>query len=336
MSDSEVLSDNEMDALMTGMSEGGVEADSGIKTPEGIVTSYDFAHPAYKLNSRLPVLEVINEELARHLSSSLSAILHQAIVVTAKEPGFEKYQDYAHSLSENVSISQYKLNPLPGSTLFTIDGSLIFMMVDSFFGGAGSPHEAEGEREFTPTELRIIERTREALSESLVKAWSSVIEFEPIFQGLMSSSQVTSPANPAEVIVTCKFEIELASAKGECHIVIPFSSLEPFRPQLTNDLQQMRENDVEWLQAFSEQIMGCDLELQAVIAESQITLDQLLKLKSGDFIPLGQSQTVTFSSENIPLFDASVGVSNGLVSASLSHWHPSSNHHFPQKGGQVS
>jgi len=334
MTDSEVLSQNEMDALIDGVADGEIEADTGTALPAGTVSNYDFAHPAHKLNSRLPVLDVINEQLAKYLASSLSASLHQQIEVTPSEPDFEKYQDYAHSLPEAVSISQFKLDPLQGNALLTIYGDLIFMMVDSFFGGAGTVEEAKAAREFTPTELRHIEHTREAVFDSLVKAWSSVIQLQPVFQGVLSSGQVTSPANPADVVVTSKFEIKLASGKSECHVVIPFSMLEPLRPQLTNDLQKMREHDAEWLQAFSQQIMDCELELSGVIAESQMTLDQLLKLKPGDFIPLGQSQTVSFSSENIPLFDATVGISNGLVSASLSQWHQSPNH-FSQKGGRT-
>jgi len=46
-----------------------------------------------------------------------------------------------------------------------------------------------------------------------------------------------------------------------------------------------------------------------------------MNLKVGDFIPLGKVQTVNFSSEGIPLFEASVGVSNGMVSASVRKWH---------------
>ena len=332
MSDSEVLSQKEMDALIDGVDEGVIEADAGTPAPEGMVSKYDFAHPAHKLNSRLPVLDVINEHLAKQLSAGLGAILHQPVAVSSSEPGFEKYQDYAHSLPQAVSVGRYKLEPLSGKTLFAIDGKLVFMMVDSFFGGAGNIEDFAEGREFTPTERRLIERTRDAVADALVKAWSSVIALQPVFQNEMSSSEITSPANPAEVVVTNKFEVELAAGTGEIHIVIPFSTLEPLRPQLTNDLQKMREHDAEWLQAFSQQIMDCKVELNAVIAESQMTLDQLLKLQPGDFIPLGQNQTVSFLAENIPLFDATVGVSNGLVSASLSQWHRPANH-FTQKGG---
>lgn len=321
MSDSEVLSDNEMDALMNGVEDGEVEAEQGIDTPEGKISRYDFAHPSYKLNSRLPVLDVINEKLAKILASSLSNSFHQEIKVTAKTPGFEKYQDYAHSLPVSVSVAQINIQPLQGNALFCLEGKLIFMLVDTFFGGSGSLDDDPAAREFTPTEQRIIDRTREMFFSAVTSAWEPVLAVKPAFHSVMSSSQVTSPANPAAVVVTHKFEIELASGTGECHLVTPFSMLEPVRPQLTNDLQKMRGDDAKWIQSFTDCVKEAELDIEGVIGETEITLNQLLNLKAGDFIPLGQSQTVTFSSEGILLFDAEVCVSNGLVSASLSRWH---------------
>lgn len=326
MSDSEVLSENEMDALMNGVEEGEVEAETDTAVPEGAVARYDFAHPSHRLNSRLPVLDVINEKLSKDLSIKLSNAFHQIIKVTAMATGFEKYQDYAHGLPELVSLSKIKLEPLQGNAFLCLQGKLIYSLVDTFFGGGSGTEQPDAARDFTPTEQRMIDRTRELVFEAMTSAWSPVLEISPAYHSVLSSNEVTSPANPAAVIVTHKFEIELANGKGECHIVTPFSMLEPIRPQLTNDLQKMRAQDAAWLGTFTERVMDCELGIEGVIAETEITLNQLLNLKPGDFIPLGQHQNVTFSSENIPLFDAVVGVSNGLVSASLSSWHKPRRH----------
>lgn len=338
------------------------------------VTPYDFAHPSHKLNSRLPVLEVVNEKLAKSLADALTARFHQTIEVKALEPSFEKYCDYVASLDHNISLGQFKCNPLHGDALVTIHGHLIFMLVDSFFGGQDvfkevveeEPEETEEkegedasddvadddkdsasddsgdaspdaedesaiqepevvapppERLFTPTEQRIIGRFNEDLFASMKTAWSSVMPAEPHLTTMLSMSQITSPANPSAVVVISRFLIKLGAIEGECHLVMPYSMLEPVRAELTNNLQKMREHDVEWLKQFSAEVMGCEIDLKGVFAESEITLAQLLALKVGDFIPLGQVQSVEFSSEDITLFDAVVGVSNGLVSASLSQWH---------------
>ncbi|MCB1754141.1 MAG: FliM/FliN family flagellar motor switch protein [Gammaproteobacteria bacterium] len=284
------------------------------------VIAYDFAHPSHKLNSRLPVLEVINEKIAKSMSTFLSAQFHQQIEVTAVEPTFEKFQDYVAALPPSVSINQFRMDPLQGSCILILDGDLIFMLVDSFFGGVDLLTESKGQRRFTPTELRITERVRDNIFKAMMTAWEPVIRIQTRFQGLLSKSEIASPAHPSVVVVCSRFEVEMKAGKRECHLLIPYSVLEPVRPQLTSDLKKMCDQDYEWLQEFSQQILGCDLELEGVFAESQISVKQLMNLKVGDFIPLGKVQTVKFSSEGIPLFEAAVGVSNGMVSASVTKW----------------
>ncbi len=320
MTDSEILSQKEKDALLNDVSDESTDSEDIVTRPSEAVVSYDFSHPAHRLNSRLPVLEVINDKIARELSKQLVASFHLPIKVAASTPSFEKYQDFVHALPETVNLIQFKLEPLPGSALLIMDGELISSLVDSFFGGSGMPTSNKEPGEFTPTERRIIERLRLILFKVLPNCWSSIAELKPIYQNEVCGSQITSPANPTDVVVACKFVFEWSSIKSECQIVLPFSMLEPCRSQLTNDLQQMKEHDAEWLQGFSQGVMESQIELLGVIAESEMKLQQLLELKEGDFIPLGQSQIAEFSSENISLFDATVGISNGLVSASLLQW----------------
>ena len=300
------------------------ESDAAIETEEadkdGVVV-YDFAHPSHKLNSRLPVLEVINEKIAKGMSAYLSSQFHQSIDVTPLEPSFEKLEQYANSVPVSVSINQYRLEPLNGNSMVILDGDLIFMLVDSFFGGVDTISETLGARIFTPTELRIAERVRDNIVRAMKVAWEPILRIDPKFITSISRTEYASPAHPSTVVVCSKFEIELKAGKGECHIVIPYSVLEPVRPQLTNDLQKVCDQNREWQREFTEQVLGCETDIQGVFAESRISVRQLIELKVGDFIPLGKVQTVEFSSEGIPLFEAAVGVSSGMVSASVTRWH---------------
>lgn len=298
------------------------ESDAEAKKDAGDnVIVYDFAHPSHKLNSRLPVLEVINSKIATNLATLLSAQFHQKIEIEHKEASFEKFENYVKTLPECISISQYRMDPLQGSSLLILDGDLIFMLVDSFFGGVDELSESLGARSFTPTELRITEKVRDNVFSAISSSWESVIRINPVFQTLLTNVELTNPSHPSAVVVCCKFDIKMKSGTRECHLVIPYSVLEPIRPQLTNDLQVMPDQDYAWLQEFTQQVMGCDIDIEGVFAESRISVKELVNLKVGDFIPLGKVQTVEFSSEGVPLFEASVGVSNGMVSASVNQWH---------------
>ena len=318
---------------------------------EAGVLAYDFVHPTHRLNSHLPVLDVINEKLAKALTVGLVRQFRLPVQVECTGTHFEKYQDYTASLSPDVSIQRIRLDPVQGNALLITDGDLIFALVDSFFGGIpvakpaepeapvadddaetenseeqGDEAEAEAQpepppRRFTPTEQRIIDRVRENVFLAMSESWATVQPISPRLMAPLIRSEITSPANPSAVVVCSRFQVRLRGAEGEIHLMIPYASLEPIRSKLSNDVEGDAANDQAWRKAFMRQLLGCEVDVNGVFAETRITMRQLMNLKVGDFIPLGQVQSVEFSSEGVPLFDAAVGVSNGMVSASVTRWH---------------
>lgn len=300
------------------------ETDDGA-VADGQPVVYNFAHPSHKLNSRLPVLEVINEKIAVMLAQNLSALFHQAIRVTQKPVAFMRFEEYVEGLPKSISISQFTTQPLQGSSLLVINGDLIYLLVDSFFGGLEQLGQEREGSVFTPTEVRIIERVRDKTFAAMAAGWDSVIRLNPEYSGFLSTTEMRTPARPADVVVVNSFEVALKTSAREIQIVTPYSVLEPVRPQLTNDLKTAHLHSTQWSQAFKQQLLDCELDIQGVFAESKISVKELMNLKVGDFIPLGKVQTVEFSSEGIPLFEASVGISNGMVSASVNTWYERKN-----------
>ncbi len=316
----EILSQDEMDTLLKGVSDGNVKIEKpASKAPAERIFSYDFSHPTHKLKTHLPLLEVVNDRFARYFAVELSAQLHQPVDVTIEDFSTYKFQEYAHSLSEGVSINRIKINPLPGSSLMCFDSNLVFTLVDSFFGGNGQGKNTPPGtgRAFTPTEKRIVERCIDRAFKALVSAWATVHKIEPVFIRQEVNAQITSPANPSEVTITSKFKISLAFGSGEFHLAIPYPSLDPMRPYLTATVDKPRENDSAWAGDFANRVFESPIEIQGIIAETDITLNELVALKVGDFIPLGQTRNALFSAEGIPLFEAAFGASNGMISAQL-------------------
>ncbi len=316
----EILSQDEMDTLLKGVSDGNVIIENpGAEKSAEKVFAYDFSHPTHKLKTHLPLLEVVNDRFARYFAEELSAQLHQPVDVTIEDFSTYKFQEYAHSLSEGVSINRIKINPLPGTSLMCFDSSLVFNLVDSFFGGNGQGKNTPPGtgRPFTPTEKRIVERSIERAFKALVNAWSTVYEIEPVFVRQEMNTQITSPANPSEVTIASKFKVSLTLGSGEFHLAIPYPSLDPMRPYLTATVDKPRENDTVWSNDFSDRVFESPIEIQGIIAETDITFSELATLKVGDFIPLGQTQNAQFFAEGIPLFEAAFGASNGMISARL-------------------
>ncbi len=313
----ELISQDEMETLLKGVSEGDLAVETMDDREPGQAIKYDFAHPAHKLNARLPMMAVINDRIATELAPNLSLLLHQPVEVMVEDFTTYKFQEYTHSLPASVSISRIKLHPLPASSIIAMEGGLVFTLVDCFFGGSGHQSKKTLRRTFTPTEQRIIERLLEVTLQTIADAWQPTFPLQPEYVRSELSTEITSPANPAEVMLVTKFKIELTHGSGELHISIPYASIEPARAALTAALDKPEERDADWAQHFADMVIDAPVELQGVIAETELSLGELLSLKEGDFIPLGKGNRAKFLAENIPLFEATIGAANGMISAKV-------------------
>ena len=66
-----------------------------------------------------------------------------------------------------------------------------------------------------------------------------------------------------------------------------------------------------WTRALRTQLQDAEVELSTAIAQRQISLRELSRLKVGDVIPIELPRTVTLQVEQMPLFSGEFGVHNG-------------------------
>ena len=85
----------------------------------------------------------------------------------------QKFSEYVQNLHVPSSLNLIRLNPLRGTALLVLDATLVFAIVDSFFGGNGRYAKIEG-REFTMTEGRIIQMVLRQAFADLADAWNIV------------------------------------------------------------------------------------------------------------------------------------------------------------------
>ena len=306
----EVLSQDEIDALLEGVDSGAV----GTAPPAapGEVRNYDFASQDSTVRGRLPTLEMINERFARTWRIGLFNLLRRSAEL--KVCGIEviRFGEYMHSLPVPTNLNLVKMKPLRGTAIITFDPRLIFTVVDNFFGGVGKyPAKIEG-RGFTPTEMRVIQLLLKQTFADMVEAWAPVIPVEFEYQNSEINPLFANIISPREYIVVSRFEVELEGGGGELHIAQPYAMLEPIRDLLNAGVQIDRmEKDESWTRAMRTQLQDAEVELSSAIAKRRISLRELSRLRVGDIIPIEMTPTVQLQVEQIPLFTGEFGSHNG-------------------------
>jgi len=312
MATQDVLSQDEIDALLHGVDGGDVETESDEEVSDGVARSFDFNSQDRIVRGRLPTLEMINERFARNIRVSLFNLLRRQAEIAVGGVQMLKFAEYIHSLYVPTSLNMVKIDPLRGTALFVIDPKLVFILVDNFFGGEGRFYNKIEGREFTPTEQRIISMLLTQIFEDLQDAWNPVKHLEFHYQSSEVNPHLANIVSPTEVVVVSTFRIDLEGGGGDFHVTIPYSMIEPIRDLLDAGVQSdVTDVDARWVTSLRDEIFEAEVEVVSELVNADMSLSQINNLKVGDIIPFDMPDKVTLESEEIPLFRGSVGVSRG-------------------------
>lgn len=322
MSGADILSQDEIDALLHGVSGGDVdttELDEG--EDEGSARSYDFTSQDRIVRGRMPTLEMINERFARHLRISLFNLLRRGAIISVGGVQMLKFGEYVHSLFVPTSLNLVRVKPLRGTALFVFDPKLVFTVVDNYFGGGGRFHTKIEGREFTPTELRIIQIVLNQSFVDLKEAWGPILNIDFEYMSSEVNPQFANIVSPSEVVVVSTFHVELEGGGGDMHITMPYSMLEPLRELLDAGVQSDRmETDERWITALRDGMKESLVELSCNLTEVDLSLREIVDLSPGDIIPLEVDKSVTVYAEDVPVFEGEYGVSRGNVGIKISNF----------------
>jgi flagellar motor switch protein FliM len=312
MAQSDLLSQEEIDALLHGVDGGEVETESELLSHDGVARGYDFNSQDRIVRGRMPTLEMINERFARQLRISLFNLLRRSAEISVGGIKMSKFSEYVHSLFVPTSLNMVKIKPLRGTSLFVVDPKLVFTLVDNFFGGDGRYHAKIEGREFTPTELRVVRMTLDQVFIDLKKAWSPVMDLEFDYVNSEVNPQFANIVSPTEVVVVSSFHIELDGGGGDLHITLPYSMIEPMRELLDAGIQSDRsEVDDRWVRALRDEVKVAEVEVASTLAESTISLRDVINLRPGDIIPIDLPDEILLRAEGIPVLRGKFGISDG-------------------------
>jgi len=319
MSTSDLLSQDEIDALLHGVDGGDVETESEIY--DGEARSYDFASQDRIVRGRLPTLEMVNERFARHFRTSLFNMLRRSADISVSGVQMLKFSEFVHSLFVPTSLNLVRVPPLRGKGLCVLDPKLVFSVVDNFFGGTGRFHTKIEGRDFTPTELRVVQLLLGLAFEDLHEAWRPVLDLRFEYLESEVNPQFANIVSPSEVVVVTSFHIDLENGGGDMHICMPYSMIEPIRDLLDAGVQSDRgDRDERWEIALKEEILGAEVELSSILTETQITMKDLSNLKVGDIIPIDIPELVELDAAGVPTCHGRLGVADGNYAIKIQDW----------------
>ncbi len=281
-----VLAQDEVDALLRGLSGGEIESENDAPEDDSGIVPFDLANQDRIIRGRMPVLEIVNDRFSRLCTNAMSNALRKRVELNPISIDMAKFGEFIRSLPVPTSINIFKMDPLRGNAIIVVDSRLVFALVENFFGGAGSTPKVEG-REFTRIEQAVVDKIIRIALETLEESWRPVhdVKFEMVRSEI--NPQFAAIVPPSDVVVVITFEVELDNTIGSMVVCLPYATIEPIRSKLHASFQTERlEVDHAWVARLKERLMETPVELKIHFGKTQITGNQLLRMKTGDVLVL--------------------------------------------------
>ncbi|MFU0790958.1 flagellar motor switch protein FliM [Virgibacillus proomii] len=317
----EVLSQHEIDALLSAISSGEMDAEELKKEEkEKKVRVYDFKRALRFSKDQIRSISRIHENYARLLTTFFSAKLRTYVNITVASVDQIPYEEFIRSVPKMTILNTYSVQPLEGRIVMEINPNIAYAMLDRTLGGKGvSFNKVEN---LTEIETILMSQLFEKANVKLQEAWSSIVEIDPILEDFEVNPQFLQMVAPNETVVVVSLNTAIGEASGMINICIPHIVLEPIISKLSVHYWMEtagKERDEEAYQKLSKNIQTAEVEVKAILGEATITIDEFLKLSKEDVIGLDREidSPLTFVVNNEPKFLAQPGTYKNKMSVQI-------------------
>lgn len=310
----EILSQHEIDALLSALTSGEMDAEELKKEEEEKkVRVYDFKRALRFSKDQIRSIYRIHENYARLLTTFFSAQLRTYVNISVASVDQLPYEEFIRSIPNMTILNVYSLSPLEGRIILEVNPNIAYAMMDRQLGGQGSGDYSVDN--LTEIETLLISQLFEKSSPNLKEAWSSIVDIDPVLEEFEINPQFLQLVSPNETVVVVSLNTKVGEVSGMMNICIPHIVLEPIIPKLSAHYWMQtgaKERDPETYAKLTTLVQDVNVSATVILGRTVITLQQLLNLKPGDVITLDQSinEPLTLEVNNEPKMYVQVGRRN--------------------------
>ena len=314
----EVLSQNQIDALLKSMSTGEVSKESLEEDSKNKVLDYDFFSPKKFTKEQLRSMENLHENLSRVLSSYFSGLLRVFSEVSVLQVEEQRYYEYNNALPDTALLGILELQPkdhnINESTLMMdISPNIAFFMIDRLLGGSGEGFNVM--RDFTDIELSIMKTICGKLVTYMKDVWCDYLDVDIQLSSLETNPRLIQVYAPEDIVVIVVLNVKLKDMEGSISISIPAIGLEEMLREFTSKYARMarklsdERRDKLCKQIIKDSVYDSDLEVEAIFDETHLELSDIMALKVDDVISLEKhvGEYVKLTVDDVPWFVGKLG-----------------------------
>ncbi|MFP4547698.1 MAG: flagellar motor switch protein FliM [Fidelibacterota bacterium] len=305
-----ILSQEEIDNLLTNVIEGKDEDESAALEPKKKVTTYDFKRPNLISKEQLRLLSNIHEAFVRSIAVFLSAQLR--MIVEMELIGIDQimYSEFVMSISSPGAIYVGEIDEPYSKLILEMSPQLVALTVERLFGGEGTYTPAT--HTVSVIELKIMRRIVNKIAEEISHKWETVKKFNCDFNRFEHNAEFVQIVPASEPVIVASIEVKVRGTSTMLNICYPYVWISNVisNPEVQQKIMFGNvERNQEHSKLVNENVHNTDIDLQAILGKSKLTISDCLNLKIGDVIKLNTklNDPISITSGDKNLFKGNVG-----------------------------
>lgn len=284
----EVLSQDEIDQLLTAISTGDIETEEVTQAADQRkIKIYDFKRPDKFSKDQIRTVSIMHETFARLTTTALSAQLRSLVHVHVASVDQLTYEEFIRSIPNPTTLGIINMDPLKGSAVLEIDPAITYSIIDRQFGGQGEGSKIS--RDLSDIEQAVMEGIIVRILGNLREAWSQVIDLRPRLGQIETNPQFAQIVPPTEMVILVTLETKVGEVEGMMNFCIPYLTIEPIISKLSAQYMYSSVRSgatTENLNILKDRLAAIAIPIKAEIGVMELTMRDVLSLTPGDLIRL--------------------------------------------------
>lgn len=261
----------------------------------------------------LDALHRLHEDFLAQWLQALRVLLPASVGLQLRDLSAKTYGQFLGDCPPVLDIEVFEVQAWQSLCAWCLDGRWSSVAVDCLFGGgARLPLKGLEQRRPTGVEVGVRRRLLDSLASSYEAAWAAT---HPIrLHSLRSEDKLVNlrVASAGDAVLHLQLELQINALQLPVHACLPMRCLQWVRPAGTETAALASWPEAApALATAGGGLMRAPVELQAVLAHTELTVAQLMALSVGQVVPLQMHDPVPLRVQGVSVGSAHHGVRNG-------------------------
>ncbi len=282
---------------------------------------YNFWSPDHFSKDQMRAVELVHEDLAERLTSSLPTFLRTSLRPRVVHTEQGRFHDFINDLPGTSLFHMINLAPLPGQMVLTISPDVSYVVLEQRLGGQSKSRRKN--RALTEIDQSLLRGMVEHMLNDIKASWSKVVAIEPGLEDSTINQHWVQMVIGNERVMLITFELTMQDTTGTMNIYIPFTMLKPIanvlNPHAWFSGRRERQGDPDARAMAMANVSQINFSARVYLGSSRITIRDFSNLKPGDILPLTTSvrQDLPMYIDEKPLFWVKIGKKGKRIAAQI-------------------